>query len=117
MCNPLFLPSTAFGIVFRLQICHVPQRIELVQRDETDLVQLLNPHRLHLQVFCSTPWHKTLYDGLGAAAVRPKFDFERSCCLVLQQVFRVQRFNATLVVALASDSAEDSDTVACVTDQ
>ena len=64
--------------------------------DETKLVQLLNPHCLHLQVFCSTPWPKTLYDGLGAAAVRPEFDFERSCCLVLQQMLHVQSFNTTL---------------------
>ena len=31
----------------------------------------------------------------GAAAVRADFDFERSCSLVFQQVFHVQRFNAT----------------------
>ena len=77
--------------VLRQQICHSFQRIQLVQRDETDLVPLLNPHRLHLQVFCSASWSKPLHDGFGAAAVRPDFNFERSCSLV----FHVQRFNAT----------------------
>ena len=39
-------------------------------------------------------WSKPLHDGFGAAAVRPDFNFERSCSLVVQQEFRVQRFNA-----------------------
>ena len=50
-----------------------------------------------------------------AAAVRPNFDFERSCRLVLQQMFHVQSFNTALRDRLGL-SAEDSDTVACVTD-
>ena len=81
--------------VFRHQICHICQRIQLLQRDETDLWQLLKPHRLLLQVFCSAPWSKPLHDGFGAAAVRPDFNFERSCSLVFQQMFHAQRFNAT----------------------
>ena len=76
---------------FCQQICHVLRRTQLVQRDETDL----NPHRLHLQVFRSAPWSKPLYNGLGAAAVRPDFNFERSCSLFWKE-FHVQRFNATL---------------------
>ena len=76
--------------------CHVLQSTQIVEQDETDLVQLLNPHRLLLQVFRSAPWSKPLHDGFGAAAVRPDFNFERSCSLVFQQVFHVQRFNATL---------------------
>ena len=82
--------------VFRQQICNIFQRIQLVQQDKTDLCQLLNPHRLHLQVFRSAPWSKTLHDGFRAAAVCPNFNFERSCSLVFQQMFHVQRFNATL---------------------
>ena len=54
-----------------------------------------------------------LHDGFGAAAVCPDFNFERSCSLVFQQVFHVQRFNATFRYRLGSDSAQDSDTVAC----
>ena len=86
--------------VFRQQICNVLHRIQLVHRGETDLVQLLNPHRLHLHLFCSTPRSKPLHDGFGAAAVRPDFDFERSCSLVFQQVFHAQRFNATFLYRL-----------------
>ena len=71
-------------------------RIPLVQRDETDLYQLPNPQCLHLQVLCSAPWSKTLYDGLGSANVCPNFNFERSCRLVLQQKFHVQSFNTAL---------------------
>ena len=82
--------------VFCQQICHVLQRTQLFQRDETDLAQLLNPHRLHLKVFRSAPWSMPLHDGIGAAAVRPDFNFERSCSLVFQLVFQIQRFNATL---------------------
>ena len=82
--------------MFRQHICHVLQRIQLIQRDETDLVQLLTPQRLHLQVFRSAPWSKPLHNGFGAAAVRPDFNFERSCSLVFQQVFHVQRCNTTL---------------------
>ena len=82
--------------MFCHHVCHVFQRTQLVHRDETEIVQLLNPHRLHLQVLCSAPWSNTLYDRLGAAAVRPNFDFERSCRLVLQQMFHVQSFNTAL---------------------
>ena len=81
--------------MFCQQICNIFQRIQLVQQDETDHAQLLNLHRLHLQVFCSVPWSETLHDGLGAAAVCPNFNFEQSCSLVFQQVFHAQRFNAT----------------------
>ena len=90
------LVEYCFWNVFCQEICRVLQRIQLVQRDETDLVQLLNPHRLHLQVFRSAPWSKPLHNGFGAAAVRPEFNFERWCSLVFQQVFHVQRSNATL---------------------
>ena len=48
----------------------------------SDLCQLLNSHRLHLQVFCSA--HIVCTSKCFAL---------RS--LVFQQVFRVQRFNAT----------------------
>ena len=81
--------------VSQLLVCNIFQRIQFVQRDETDLCQLLNPHRLHLQVFCSAPWSKPLHDGLGAAAVCPNFNFERPCSLMFQQMFHAQRFNAT----------------------
>ena len=76
--------------MFCHQICHVFHRTQIVHQDETELVQLLNANRLHNQVFCSTPWPKTLHDGHRAAAVRPNFEFERSCCMVLQQLFLVQ---------------------------
>ena len=76
-------------------ICNIFQRIQLVQRDETDLCQLLNPSRLHLKVFCSAPRSKSLHDGLDAAAVCPNFNFELSCSLMFQQMFHVQSFNAT----------------------
>ena len=36
-----------------------------------------------------------LYDGLGAAAVCPNFKFEWSRTLMFQQMFHIQRFNAT----------------------
>ena len=97
--------------VLSASLHNVLKRIQFVHRNEAELVQLLNEHRLHLQVLCSAPWSKTLYDGLGAAAVRPNFDLERSCRLVFQQMFYVQSVNT------ASDSADDSDNVACVTDQ
>ena len=97
--------------VFRQQISHVLQSTKLVERDETDLVQLWNPHRLHFQVFRSAPWSKPLHNGFGAAAVRPEFKFERSCSLVFQQVI------SRATIQCNSDSSEDSDTVACVTDQ
>ena len=81
--------------MFCQHICNIFQHIQLVLRGETDLSQLLNSHRLQLQVFCSAPWSKPLHDGFGAAAVCPNFNFERSCSLVFQQVSHVQRFNAT----------------------
>ena len=46
-------------------------------------------------MFCSASLSKPLHDAFGAAAVRPDFNFERSCSVVFQQVFHVQRFNAT----------------------
>ena len=67
--TPATLSSAALGKRFCQQICNNFQRIQLVQRDETDLCQLLNPHRLRLQVFCSAPWSKPLHDGFCAAAL------------------------------------------------
>ena len=52
--------------------------------------------------FALRPGSKPLHNGFG------DFNFGRSCSLVFKQVFHVQ---------LASKSAEDSDTVTCVTDQ
>ena len=102
--------------VFCQQICNISQRIQLVQRDETDLCQLLNPRRPHLQVFCSASWPKTLYDGLGAAAVRPNFNLTGRALLCSNRCFTYNASMQPCVIALASDSAEDSDTVACVPD-
>ena len=47
------------------------------------------------ECFCSAPWSKTLNDGLGAAAVCPKYNFEWSRSLIHSQMFHIQRFNAT----------------------
>ena len=102
--------------MFCQQICHVLQRTQLFQRDETHLAHMLNRHRLHLHVFRSAPWSKPLHDGFGAASVRPDFNFERSCSLVFHKCFKYNASMQPFVIALASDSAEDSDSVACVTD-
>ena len=108
MFNPSFLPACRVLLLEHVLSADLQnfQRIQLLQRHETDLcqllnphrlhVQLLNPHRLHLQVFCSAPWSKPLHDGFGAAAVCPNYNFDRSCSLAFQQVFHAHRFNATL---------------------
>ena len=120
MSNPSFLPTCPQLLVAHVlsDVCHVFQRTQLVHRNETELVQLLRTH-----IVCTSK----------CFALRPG---PRRCMMALALLLSVQTsiwnvravwcsikcftYRAStqpFVIALASDSAEDSDTVACVTDQ
>ena len=78
------IPSTLDQLEFRLSV------LELLGSNPTVEPTSSAPPNVFF-----APWSKPLHDGFGAAAVRPGLNFERSCSLVFQQVFHVQRFNAT----------------------
>ena len=111
MCRPCQFVEYCPWNVFRQQICHVLQSTQLVERDETDLVQLLNPHLLHFQVFRSAPWSKPLQKWFWRCCCVQRSNLNGSVwCSVLAGISRA-------TIQCNSDSAEDSDTLAYITDK
>ena len=96
---------------------HVLRRTQLVHRDETALAQLVNPNRLHLQVFALRPGPSRCIMALALLLSVQTSILNGHAVWCSSRCFTYNASMQPFVIAWASDSAEDSDTVACVTDR
>ena len=119
MCNPSFLRACRVLLVARVLSADLPhfQHIQLVQRNETDLGRLLNPHRLHLQVLCSAPCPSRCMMALALLLSVQTSILNGLAVWCSNRCFTYNASMQPFLIAMASNSAEDSDMVACVTDQ
>ena len=102
--------------MFCQQICNGLKRIQFAHQHEAELVHLLNPHRLHLHVLlCALVQDFVMALALLLSVQTSILNFRAVWCS--SRCFTYRASIQPFVIALASDSADDSDTVACVTDQ